>query len=116
MTFHASLFVFVLAREVNVAMKFLVLVAKAFATCKSILSGGGPFDVLTALWPTNEEGKYVIQAEGIRLAFSNHGAALSNFWINNTNGEEIDIVLGLDHADSYLGTKSNPFLNGFIGK
>jgi aldose 1-epimerase len=97
-------------------MKFLVLVAKAFATCKAILSGGGPFDVLTALWPTNEEGKYVIQAEGIRLAFSNHGAALSNFWINNTNGEEIDIVLGLDHADSYLGTKSNPFLNGFIGK
>jgi hypothetical protein len=114
--FYASYFVFVFAREVNFAMKFLVLNAKVFATCKAILSGGSPFDVLTALWPTNEEGKYVIQAEGVRLAFSNHGATLANFWINNTNGEEIDIVLGLDHADSYLGTKSNPFPNGFIGK
>jgi len=97
-------------------MKFLELSAKVYATCKALIGGGSPFDVLTALWPTNEEGKYVIQAEGIRLAFSNHGATLSNFWINNTNGEEIDIVLGLDHADSYLETTSNPFLNGFIGK
>jgi aldose 1-epimerase len=86
------------------------------AALKAVWSGGSPFATVTALWPTNEEGKYIIQAEGIRLALTNHGAAVTNLWINDTNGEEIDIVLGLDHADLYPELTSNPYLNGFIGQ
>jgi aldose 1-epimerase len=86
------------------------------AAAKAIWRGGSPFTALTAVWPTNDEGKYVIEAEGIRLAFTNHGAALANLWINDTKGQEIDVVLGLDHADQYPKSTSNPYLNGIIGK
>jgi aldose 1-epimerase len=89
---------------------------RLLVAAKAIWRGGSPFNGLTAIWPTNNEGKYVIEAEGIRLAFTNHGAALANLWINDTNGQEIDVVLGLDHADLYPQSNFNPYLNGIIGK
>jgi aldose 1-epimerase len=75
--------------------------------------GGNPFVIITALHTPNEEGKYVIQAEGIRLAFTNNGGALSNLWINDTHGNEIDIVLGLDNATQYA--EYNGRLGGALG-
>ncbi|BCR97997.1 putative aldose 1-epimerase family protein [Aspergillus luchuensis] len=87
-----------------------------FAAVKSVWTRGSPFAALTALWPTNEESKFIIQSEGIRLAFTNHGAAVTNLWLNNTYGEEIDVVLGLDDARDYPALQSNPFLNGVIGR
>lgn len=92
------------------------LTAGVLATTKAVWKGGSPFAALTAMWPTNEEGKYTIESEGIKIAFTNHGAAVSNLWIKDKNGEELDIVLGLDHADMYVETDSNPYLNGIIGK
>lgn len=69
----------------------------------------------TALWPPNGDGKYIIQAEGIRMAFTNrNGGAPTNIWINDTNGREVDIILGLDKVedyDDYIGS-----LGGTIGK
>lgn len=50
-----------------VAMRALV-VLKAF--WKFVWVGGNPFAILTAIHTPNEEGKYVIQADGIRLAFT----------------------------------------------
>ena len=49
------------------AMRALV-VLKAF--WKFVWVGGNPFAILTAIHTPNEEGKYVIQADGIRLAFT----------------------------------------------
>ncbi|KAH3269460.1 hypothetical protein KXW55_003965 [Aspergillus fumigatus] len=86
------------------------------AAVKSVWTRGSPFAALTALWPTNEEGKFIIQSEGIRLAFTNHGAALTNLWLNNTHGEEVDVLLGLDDARGYPSLQSNPYLNGVIGR
>lgn len=97
-------------------MRALKLATSIFAAIKSVWTRGSPFAALTALWPVNDEGKYIIQSEGIRLAFTNHGAALTNLWINNTHGEEIDIVLGLDDARGYPHMSSNPYLNGVIGQ
>ncbi|KAH6674354.1 putative aldose 1-epimerase family protein [Halenospora varia] len=97
-------------------MNLLKLSASLTAALKAVWSGGSPFATVTALWPVNEEGKYIIQAEGIRLALTNYGASISNLWINDTNGNEVDVVLGLDHADLYPELKSNPFVNGFIGR
>ncbi|KAK2024497.1 putative aldose 1-epimerase family protein [Colletotrichum zoysiae] len=97
-------------------MKFLAFVATIFAAAKSVWTRGSPFAVLSALWATDKEGKYIIESEGIRLAFTNHGAAVTNLWINDTHGEEIDIVLGLDHGDDYAKLTSNPYLNGVIGR
>jgi aldose 1-epimerase len=96
-------------------MKLLKLLTAIFAAIKSVWIRGSPFAAFSALWPTNEEGKYIIEAEGIRLALTNHGVAPTNLWINNTYGEEVDIVLGLDHADDYPNLKYNPYLNGVIG-
>ncbi|EAW08947.1 putative aldose 1-epimerase family protein [Aspergillus clavatus NRRL 1] len=97
-------------------MKIYKLSLAIFAAIKSVWTRGSPFAALTALWPSNEEGKYIIQSEGIRLAFTNHGAALTNLWLNNTHGEEIDVVLGLDDARDYPKQTSNPYLNGIIGR
>lgn len=97
-------------------MKILQLSTGILAAIRSVWSRGSPFAALTALWPTNGEGKYIIEAEGIRLAFSNHGAALSNLWLNNTYGEEIDVVMGMDNAQNYLKLDTNPYLNGVIGQ
>lgn len=97
-------------------VNFRKLTAGALATTKALWKGGSPFAALTALWPTNEEGKYTIESEGIRIDFTTHGAAVTNLWLADKNGDEIDIVLGLDHADMYLETDSNPYLNGIIGR
>ena len=87
----------------------------ALAAIKSAWTGGSPFAVQTVLYPPNEASKYVIESEGIRLAFVLHGGALSNLWINDTDGVERDIVMGFDHADDYLQYAANPYLNGVIG-
>lgn len=92
-----------------------VLAASVVATLKALWVGGSPFAGFMALWPTNDEGKYVIEAEGIRLAFTNrNGGTPTNLWINDTNGNEIDILLGLDKVeeyDDYVGQ-----LGGIVGK
>ncbi|KAH7310215.1 putative aldose 1-epimerase family protein [Rhexocercosporidium sp. MPI-PUGE-AT-0058] len=93
-------------------MKFTRIAASVIAAFRS----GSPFAAVTALWPTNNEGKYVIEAEGIRLAFTRHGGALANLWIKDKDGKEIDIVLGFDTANEYLNSSRNPFLGGAIGR
>jgi aldose 1-epimerase len=98
-----------------IMVKLLTIFASLTATIKSFMAGGSPFAGFTALWPTNEDGKYIIQAEGIRMAFTNrNGGAPTNVWINDTNGYEVDIILGLDQVedyDNYIG-----YLGGTIGK
>ena len=90
---------------------------KVLTVAKSIVAalwaGNSPFGVITALWPTDASGKYVIQSDGIRLAFTNHGGALTNLWINDTNGREVDIVLGLDNATQYLNYEGS--IGGALG-
>jgi hypothetical protein len=75
-----------------------------------------PFSIVSSFWPTDAAGKYVIQSEGIRLAFVKKGGALTNLWINDTNCNEIDIVLGLENATQYELYEGNPTLNGLLGK
>ncbi|KAM0338447.1 hypothetical protein ACHAPU_011324 [Fusarium lateritium] len=74
-----------------------------------------PFAAATALYPTTEEGKYVIEAEGIRMELTKYGGAVTNLWLNNSRGEVVDVVLGLDHARDYEDYPGNPYLNGAIG-
>lgn len=83
-------------------VKFAVLVASFAATMKSLWHGGSPFAGYTALWPTGDDGKWSIQAEGIRLVFTNaNGGVPTNLFMNDTNGNEIDLILGLDDPKDY---------------
>lgn len=91
------------------------LLASLWATSKALWSGGCSLVGYTAMWPTNEEGKYVIEAEGIRLAFTNlNGGAPTNLWMNDTNGNKVDIILGLQYAKDYADYRG--LLGGTIGK
>lgn len=96
-------------------MQWTTIYAIVVAAIKSAWTGGSPFAVQTVLYPLNDDGKYIIQSEGIRLAFTLNGGALSNLWINDTNGIERDIVMGFDHEDEYLNYGGTPWLNGVIG-
>ncbi|KAL4934728.1 putative aldose 1-epimerase family protein [Aspergillus undulatus] len=97
-------------------MKVFILTTSIIAAIKAVWTRESPFAAATALFPTNKEGKYIIESEGIRLAFTNNGGALTNLWIDDTNGNELDIVMGFDFADAYLKYPGNPFLNGVIGE
>lgn len=77
---------------------------------------GNPFSIMGYMHPTNAEGKYVIESEGIRLAFVKRGGALANLWINDTNCRELDIVLGFDNSTQYDSYRGFPVLNGAIGR
>jgi aldose 1-epimerase len=104
-------------------VKTMVLVASLIAMLKSLWRGGSPFAGYTALWPTNADGKWVIEAEGIRLAFTNaNGGAPTNLWINDTKGNEVDIILGLDDPKDYadyigqLGGTIGQSIHGFLAR
>ncbi|KAI5845663.1 aldose 1-epimerase [Morchella snyderi] len=47
------------------------------------------------------DGKYTLEAEGIRAQFVPYGAGISNLFIKDKNGTERDIVLGWDNASYY---------------
>jgi hypothetical protein len=85
-------------------------------------SGGGP----------NSDGKYTLQAPGIRAQFIPYGASITNLFINDKNGRssrnyacptsltlfegiERDIVLGFDNATYYSIDTSHPHLGGVPG-
>ncbi|KAI1766323.1 putative aldose 1-epimerase family protein [Hypoxylon sp. FL1150] len=97
-------------------MQWSTIIAIIFAALKSAWFGGSPFAAQTVLYPPNGDSKYIIEAEGIRLAFTLNGGALSNLWMNDTNGVERDIVLGFDRVDDVRGWAGNPWLNGVIGR
>ncbi|CAL5866559.1 uncharacterized protein PFLUO_LOCUS768 [Penicillium psychrofluorescens] len=84
----------------------------------SILGGDGinPFSIMGALLPPDASGKYIIESEGIRLAFVRKGGALANLWINDTNCRELDVVLGFDNSSLYETYPGPHTLNGAIGR
>ncbi|KAK7542939.1 galactose mutarotase-like domain-containing protein [Phyllosticta citricarpa] len=64
----------------------------------------------------NPDGKYTISAEGIRANFIPYGAAISNLFLNDSNGVERDIVLGFDNASYYSIDKLHPHLGSVPGR
>lgn len=68
--------------------------------------GGGP----------DADGKWHIEAEGIRAYFIPYGASISNLFINDSRGIERDIVLGYDNATHYSEDASHPHLGGVPGR
>ena len=63
----------------------------------------------------NEDGKYELQAEGIRTQFIPYGASITNLFVLDKHGVERDIVLGFDNASHYSVDKFHPHLGGVPG-
>jgi aldose 1-epimerase len=66
--------------------------------------------------PVGADGKYTLEAEGIRAQFIPYGASITNLFINDTNGVERDIVLGFDNATAYETDKSHAHMGGVPGR
>ncbi|KAM7199483.1 Galactose mutarotase-like domain containing protein [Naviculisporaceae sp. PSN 640] len=47
------------------------------------------------------DGRYTISAPGIRAMFIPYGATLTNLYVNDKSGKEVDVVLGYDDAAYY---------------
>jgi len=97
-------------------LKYSILTAIAllFAAVNSQLQPGGSIggDVPIA----GADGKYTIEAPGIRALFIPYGASISNLFIRDKNGIERDVVLGFDNASYYSIDTSHPHLGGVPGK
>ena len=47
------------------------------------------------------DGKYTIAAPGIKAQFIPYGATLTNLFVKDKSGKDIDVVLGYDDVDYY---------------
>lgn len=47
------------------------------------------------------DGKYTISAPGIKAQFIDYGASLTNLYVKDTNGNDVDVVLGYDDINYY---------------
>ncbi|KAK3311774.1 galactose mutarotase-like domain-containing protein [Apodospora peruviana] len=62
------------------------------------------------------DGRYTISATGIRAQFIPYGATLTNLFVNDKNGKEVDVVLGYDDATYYPKDTSHPTYNSIPGR
>lgn len=96
----------------SVAMK-LIAIASLLATAYGQTSYGN--NNSSAGSGPGKDGKYTIEAEGIRAKFIPYGASISNLFIKDKHGVERDIVLGFDNATYYSIDKQHPHLGGVPG-
>ena len=47
------------------------------------------------------DGRYTIAAPGIKAQFIPYGATLTNLFVKDKSGKDIDVVLGYDDVDYY---------------
>ncbi|KAH9992871.1 galactose mutarotase-like domain-containing protein [Xylariaceae sp. FL0662B] len=63
-----------------------------------------------------DDGKYTISAPGIKAQFIPYGATLTNLFVKDKNGDDIDVVLGYDDVDYYAIDPSHPVYNSIPGR
>jgi aldose 1-epimerase len=64
----------------------------------------------------DEDGRYTISAPGIKAQFIPYGASLTNLYVKDKNGEDVDVVLGYDDVDYYPVDPGHPVLNAIPGR
>ncbi|KAF2006832.1 galactose mutarotase-like protein [Amniculicola lignicola CBS 123094] len=62
------------------------------------------------------DGKYTLEAEGIRAQFIPYAATLTNLFVKDKNGIERDIVLGYDNTSFYPVDAGHPVYNAIPGR
>ncbi|KAM7198191.1 aldose 1-epimerase [Naviculisporaceae sp. PSN 640] len=62
------------------------------------------------------DGKYTITAPGIKAQFIEYGATLTNLFVKDKNGNDIDVVLGYDDLDWYPKDPGHPVYNSIPGR
>lgn len=56
---------------------------------------------LAAAQVPDEDGRYTISTPDIKAQFIPYGATLTNLFVKDKDGNEVDVVLGYDDIDFY---------------
>ncbi|KLU86121.1 aldose 1-epimerase [Magnaporthiopsis poae ATCC 64411] len=80
------------------------------------LLGGGAIVSGQAIPPPGADGRYTIKAKGIKAQFIPYGASLTNLFVKDKNGKDVDVVLGYDNASYYPVDPGHPVLNSIPGR
>jgi aldose 1-epimerase len=56
---------------------------------------------LAAAQVPDEDGRYTISTPDIKAQFIPYGATLTNLFVKDKNGDEVDVVLGYDDVEFY---------------
>ncbi|KAH8732477.1 galactose mutarotase-like domain-containing protein [Phaeosphaeriaceae sp. PMI808] len=62
------------------------------------------------------QGRYTLEAEGIKAQFIPYAATLTNLWVKDKNGVQRDIVLGYDNTSFYPVDPGHPVYNAIPGR
>lgn len=62
------------------------------------------------------DGRYTISAPGIKAQFIPYGATLTNLFVKDKNGKDIDVVLGYDDVSYYPKDPGHPVYNAIPGR
>ncbi|KAH6616028.1 galactose mutarotase-like domain-containing protein [Chaetomium sp. MPI-SDFR-AT-0129] len=90
-------------------MKFSLPLLAAVAEAAVI---GGRADIP----PPGDDGRYTISSDGIKAQFIPYGASLTNLFVKDKNGDDIDVVLGYDDAAYYPVDPGHPVYNSIPGR
>ncbi|RYP80049.1 hypothetical protein DL770_006408 [Monosporascus sp. CRB-9-2] len=63
-----------------------------------------------------EDGRYTISAPGIKAQFIPYGATLTNLFVKDKDGKDVDVVLGYDDVDYYPEDPGHPVYNAIPGR
>ncbi|KAI1084807.1 galactose mutarotase-like domain-containing protein [Whalleya microplaca] len=63
-----------------------------------------------------EDGKYTISSSGIKAQFIPYGATLTNLFVKDKNGDDVDIVLGYEDVGYYAVDPGHPVYNSIPGR
>ncbi|KAF2473391.1 aldose 1-epimerase [Lindgomyces ingoldianus] len=66
--------------------------------------------------PPDADGRYTLEAPGIRAQFIPYAATLTNLFVKDKNGVERDIVLGYDNTSFYPVDPGHPVYNAIPGR
>ncbi|KAK4155983.1 galactose mutarotase-like domain-containing protein [Chaetomidium leptoderma] len=90
-------------------MKFSLLLVAAVA--EAAMAGPG----CDAPKP-DKDGRYTISAPGIKAKFIPYGATMTNLFVKDKNGKDVDVVLGYDDVAYYPKDPGHPVYNAIPGR
>ncbi|CBY00123.1 similar to aldose 1-epimerase [Plenodomus lingam JN3] len=90
-------------------MLFFTSILALYATQSVVMAQSEP------LRP-DADGRYTLEAEGIKAQFIPYGATLTNLFVKDKNGIERDIVLGYDNTSYYPVDPGHPVYNAIPGR
>ncbi|EAA34001.2 galactose mutarotase-like protein [Neurospora crassa] len=64
----------------------------------------------------DHDGRYTIAAPGIKAQFIPYGATLTNLFVKDKNGNDVDVVLGYDDVEYYPKDPGHPVYNAIPGR